>query len=132
MAITRAVCYDFDGVIARYDGWKGYDEIGLPNESARAPMIEHRKQGRKIIIFTARLWHEDADGTKFKPSVIRGRRQALIQWLRYHCFPFDELHGKPIAAAYVDDRGVGVPSNPSVEQMTIATARVQELLDSEG
>ncbi|MGB7070296.1 MAG: hypothetical protein WBD22_12445 [Pyrinomonadaceae bacterium] len=101
------VCVDLDGVLARYDGWKGADRIGEPIPGA----LEFAKSLAKvadIVIFTSRC-SEDKGGDA-KTTLSSGQlRIRVIEWLEKHKFPFVDVYagmGKPLAAAFIDDRSV--------------------------
>lgn len=95
------VCVDLDGVLAqRVEG--GLDTIGPPIDGAR-DFLKSLEPEADILIYTARL------------SGKSGRAQQRIkeqieQWLQQHAMPYHDIHtepGKPLAHAFVDDRGVG-------------------------
>lgn len=101
----KIVCVDLDGVLADYSkGWQGVGVIGDPIPGA----VEFTKRlGRyaMVVIYTTRckgkLFDRDEDPAKL--------RAAVMAWLDKHGFYYDEVdmgQGKPIAAAYVDDRAV--------------------------
>jgi hypothetical protein len=50
----KVLCFDFDGVIATYDGWKGFDVLGEPNFSVIEAMNRLYTEGYFITIFTTR------------------------------------------------------------------------------
>lgn len=97
---TKAICVDFDGVIAEF-----VDDIGsfgrvLPG--AREALAELREAGYRIIIHTAR------------PSAPEPM-QRLADYLTSQGIPFDEINtnsscpwpaGKPVADLYIDDRAL--------------------------
>jgi hypothetical protein len=95
---TRPYAFDFDGVIAKYDGFKGVDHLGEPNEAVVAAIRKLSALGNKIIIYST-----------------RGEEQ-LKEYCELHNIPVDyynrnpEKEGvnihKPIAYVYVDDRAV--------------------------
>lgn len=102
------VCVDLDGVLARYDGWRGLDHIGEPLPGA----LKFAKQLSKhadIVIFTSRCSHDsggDPDMIDITPGQMRIR---VIDWLEKHKFPFADVYigqGKPRAVAFIDDRAV--------------------------
>jgi len=104
--MKKSVCVDLDGVLAQYDGWKGVEHIGDPIPGA-AEFTKRLREIARVVIFTCR--------TNADPK-ISGRNesvQMLTQrvrlWLDAHGFAYDEIYvgqGKPLAAAYVDDRAV--------------------------
>lgn len=94
----KTICFDFDGVLARYDGWKGHCHLGQPVEGMSRLLEQLREDGWTIIIFTTRGCVE------------------IAEW----CSVYDMVHdyinanpeiqgqnpGKPIADIYVDDRAI--------------------------
>jgi hypothetical protein len=48
--------YDFDASLATYDGWKGADIVGEPIENSVRRIKKWLKDGKKVVIFTARVW----------------------------------------------------------------------------
>ncbi len=99
---AKTVAVDVDGVLARYDGWKGPGVIGEPIRGAKEFMESLRKDGFRVIIHTTRT--KDFEG---EDHVLRIR--SVRKWLEENNIPYDDLHteiGKPIACAYVDDRAV--------------------------
>src|SRR3989344_7925162 len=52
--IKNPICIDFDGVIAKYEGWKGEDHYGEPIEGAKEFLEKMQSVGLKFIIFTTR------------------------------------------------------------------------------
>jgi len=99
MAYDKWVAFDFDGVIASYDGWKGFDVLGEPNHRVIAVMNILHEKGIKITILTTRL----------DTPVVR-------QWLKDNKVPYDSINSsahnppntsqKPIYHVIVDDRAV--------------------------
>lgn len=90
---TKTVAIDLDGVLAQYDGWKGGREIGGPVDGA-VEFTRGLSGWARVIIFTVRLRDEAA-------------KAQIEAWLREYGFAFDEVSsGKPLAHAYVDDRGI--------------------------
>lgn len=94
----RPYAFDFDGVVAKYDGFKGRDHFGEPNEAVVAAIRELSKRGHKIILHST-----------------RGEERMKEYCLEHH-IPADyfnrnpelegENPGKPIAYVYVDDRAI--------------------------
>ena len=101
------VCLDLDGVLSRYEGWKGSDHIGAPMPGA----LEFAKSLAKvadIVIFTSRCSQDAASETNriIDPAKMR---ITIIDWLDRHKFPYVDVYvgqGKPRAAAFIDDRAV--------------------------
>ncbi len=108
--VTRKprICLDLDGVLARYDGWEGSDQIGPPLPGA-VEFATGLAEIADIVIFTSRCSpdHDDRDVVaNLSPGQLRIK---VIDWLERHKFPFSDVYigqGKPPAAAYIDDRAV--------------------------
>lgn len=93
MPRRRTAVVDFDGTIAAYDGWKGVGVYGEPLPGARATLADLQAAGWEIIVFTSRNWEE---------------RVHIEAYLRRHGIPFTQVVcGKPLGAAYIDDRSTG-------------------------
>jgi len=93
----RTIAVDFDGVIADYDGWKGFGVLGAPRQDVRGVLEALRKEGWKIVVHTTRGQQEIAD------------------YLMLHGIVYDEINQnsdyrtlgvKPVADVYWDDRAV--------------------------
>lgn len=86
----KTVCVDFDGVLAVYAGWKTAHRIGDPLPGAVDFLVELRKRGFKVVIYSAR------------PS------GEIWNWLTAHGMVMlvKEVVYKPPAVAYVDDRAL--------------------------
>ena len=92
------IAFDFDGVLAQFNGWKGKDHFGEPVPGMRKYLTELKAKGVGVIIYSTRGAHE------------------IEEWCKRYDMPFDyincnpELHtqnmGKPIAHIYVDDRAI--------------------------
>ena len=49
------VCFDFDGVLAEYDGWKGHEHIGKPIEENIHLVGVLHNAGFTLVLSTTRL-----------------------------------------------------------------------------
>ena len=95
----KVLCFDFDGVIAFYDGWKGFDVFGPPNYLVIEAMRELKRKGYYLTIFTTR------------PCT-----QTMVDWLKKYEVPFNSINSnshnppmtsqKPIYHAMIDDRAI--------------------------
>jgi hypothetical protein len=101
------ICVDLDGVLAKYNGWKGIDHIGPPLPGA-LEFVKDLAEIAEIVIFTSRCAQETIG--EENPRMTPGRlRIHVIEWLEKNKFPFTDVYvgqGKPRAAAFIDDRGV--------------------------
>ena len=121
MVRQKIVCFDFDGVIATYKGWKGFDKLGRPIKKVINVMKKLKEKGYFITIFTTR-----ADTPK------------LRKWLEKHNVPYDSLNSfahnppytsfKPIYHCVVDDRAVN-PINLSEEELLKEIERMVNLYE---
>src|SRR5258706_657954 len=119
------VCLDLDGVLAKYDKWRGVDHIGDPIPGA----LEFTKQLAKIaeiVIFTSRCAQDVLEGSRITPGQLRVR---VIEWLEKHKFPYDDVYtgqGKPRAAAFIDDRAImcSPQNDKDAFEKALAAARV--------
>jgi len=93
----RTIAVDFDGVIANYDGWKGFGVLGAPRDDVRRVLESLREEGWKIVVHTTR------------------GEQEISHYLVQHGIVYDEINQnsdyrtlgvKPVADVYWDDRAV--------------------------
>lgn len=102
----KTIAFDFDGVLAHYDGWRGHNHLGKPIPGMKDLLWELKESGWTIIIYTT-----------------RGNAE-IQEWCERRNFPCDYVNfnpdiqgnnpGKPIADIYVDDRAIkfnGVPAD---------------------
>ena len=96
------VCVDLDGTLAIETRWRGIGPIGHPFPGARH-FLEELRENARVVIYTVRC----------NPSVQSGyspdAKQLVEKWLDEHELPYDEVYcgaGKPVAAAYIDDRAI--------------------------
>jgi hypothetical protein len=106
-AVTKKprVCVDLDGVLARYDKWKGVDHFGDPVPGA-LEFAKKLARFAEITIFTSRCAQDVLEGSRITPGQLRIK---VIDWLEQHKFPYTDVYigqGKPRAAAFIDDRAV--------------------------
>jgi len=98
------VAIDLDGVLATYNGtWRGVDFIGDPIPGAVDFTKEVSKMADVVIWTTRTNPDENYEDTSSE------LRQKVVNWLMQHGFSYRAVYmgsGKPIAAAYVDDRAV--------------------------
>lgn len=116
------VCLDLDGVLARYDGWQGFDHIGDPLPGALEFAVELAEVA-DIVIFSARCSQDT--GGEYEPTIlsIGQLRIKIIEWLERHKFPYADVYvgqGKPRVAAFIDDRAV--PCSPQADSIAFTRA----------
>ncbi len=118
------VCVDLDGVLCLPASGSRRESFGEPYDGALDFMQELAGRA-EIVIYTARLsTSNEAEKTATK---------ALIEaWLTQQRMPFDEVYtgnGKPLAVAFVDDRGVSCrPADDGVAAFGSAMKAIDRLL----
>lgn len=95
----KIIAFDFDGVLAEYNGWRGADVLGDPIPGAKECVNNLRKQGYSVVVFSVRpawrlrdwaeRWGFEFDGYNNSPQAMKDG---------------EERSGKVIADLYVDDR----------------------------
>lgn len=123
---------DIDGVLARYDGWRGLTNIGLPLPGARAFLSDLRGVARVVIYSSRSSLHAHGH----EPGITALRLKALVQaWLVEHHLPFDEIfvgNGKPLLSAIIDDRAVSCrPQRDGESAYTFALAEASALVSGD-
>ncbi len=124
------VCLDLDGVLARYEGWQGYDHIGDPLPGA-LEFAEELAEIADIVIFSSRCSQDS--GGEYEPTVLStGQlRIKIIEWLERHKFPYADVYvgqGKPRVAAFIDDRAVRCSPQTDKTAFTDALDEVRVIL----
>lgn len=104
----KTICFDFDGVIASYNGWEGFDVLGEPNKKIIEVMKKLKLMGYYLVIFTTR------------PAT-----QILCDWLKKYNVPYDDINRnrrspvmtscKPIYHAIIDDRAINYHGQDEME-----------------
>lgn len=103
MTEKKNVTVDVDGVLAAYTTWKGELHIGDPIEGA-VEFTKRLAEKYRVVIHTTRMNY-----TLNRELTPPAARRQLQEWLDKHGFVWDHIFtgpGKPIAIAYIDDRGV--------------------------
>ena len=127
--MSKTVCVDLDATLAHYEGWRGEDHIGPPRPGARDFMAALRARGLRAVVFTTRVKADVPDRPPGEtPDTLAVR---VVAWLDANGIPHDGVYtgqGKPMAAAYVDDRAVAVPSNPGEGDFRAALRYIDDVL----
>ena len=120
---TKSVCVDLDGVLARYDGWKGLEHFGEPIPGA-LEFCRDLARDYRVIVFSSRT--HDEEGRDLDEAV-----RLVGAWLDKHGFVYDEIYtgaGKPFASAYVDDRGISCrPQDDGPKAFELAKMQIEGL-----
>jgi len=97
---------DFDGTLAKYDGWKGWDKLGKPVKAMVNKVKEELKKGNDVKIFTARYSGSGRD--KIKP--------LLAKWCENAGLPVLEVTNEKTPGMYElwDDRAKQVIGNRGI------------------
>ena len=93
------VAVDFDGVINKYKGWDGENDLSVPQSGVKYFLEELNKE-YSVIIFTAR----DTD--------------KVEEWFKKYELDKYILHitnMKPRAVAYIDDRAINYDGEDKIE-----------------
>lgn len=120
------ICVDLDGVLAKYDGWRGIEHFGEPIPGA-IEFTRDLSQWAEIVIYTARC------NKKEDRRPIRELREFVRVWLDGHGFAWDEIYtsqGKPFADAYIDDRAVSCRPQADGPVAFETAARLAEMLSN--
>jgi hydroxymethylpyrimidine pyrophosphatase-like HAD family hydrolase len=111
MAKNDTIAFDFDGVIAKYEGFKGEEHEEEPQKEVVEAIRRLKAEGCTVIIFSTRS------------------DEFLRQYCEKHNIPVDYFNdnpdvtnpsGKPVAQVYVDDKTVlyrGQKADQLVEQV---------------
>ncbi len=127
--MKKSVCVDLDGVLAQYDGWKGVEHIGDPIPGA-VQFTKKLQEVARVVIFTTRTNADPAIQERNESVEMLTQRVRL--WLDAHGFAYDEIYtgqGKPLAAAYVDDRAVECRPQRNACEYGYAFLRVKDLVE---
>lgn len=125
------VCLDLDGVLAKYEGWRGMDHIGTPLPGA-LEFAWSLAQFSDIIIFTSRC-SQDGGGeerSRVSPGQMKIR---IIDWLEKYKFPYTDVYvgqGKPRAAAFIDDRAVRCSPQTDKDAFSKALASTRSVVST--
>jgi ribonucleotide monophosphatase NagD (HAD superfamily) len=96
------VVVDLDGTICEHR----FPAFGAPIAGAREALQRLRQAGYRIIIHTVRTSSYYRANGLYDTEV--NSQEAISAYLQHHRIPFDEIwmHDKPVAVAYIDDRGL--------------------------
>jgi hypothetical protein len=118
------VCVDLDGVLCQRASGSRTTSFGTPFDGALEFMRDLAARA-EVVIYTARLSLDNAN----KQAEVR---QLIAAWLAQHRIPYDDIHmgqGKPLAVAFVDDRGVSCrPVDDGPSAFTLAMKGIDKLL----
>jgi hypothetical protein len=125
------VCVDLDGVLAKYESWRGLDHIGAPLPGA-LEFAWSLNEVADLVIFTSRC-STDNGGQSSNSRIDPGKlRVKVIEWLERYKFPYADVYigqGKPRAAAFIDDRAVACSPQKDREAFERALDSTYSLLN---
>ncbi len=112
---AKSICIDFDGTIAKYEGFKGKGIFGDPIPGTKEATEQLRSAGYKIIIHTT-----------------RSETGSISEYLNKHNIIYDYINfnpdnfelqlspHKPVADLYIDDRAIKFEGNwkDTMQQIT--------------
>lgn len=108
----KSVCFDFDGVLAEYDSWKGHEHIGKPIKENIELVKKLHKKGFKLALCSTRLSSTPFidEPTRYDKEVTEGDSLLIVcDWLIEQgirdCFKMIQGE-KPMADYYIDDKGL--------------------------
>lgn len=107
MMTEQTIAVDLDGVLAKYERWQGVEHIGEPIPDAVEFTKALKAIPARVMIYTTRTNGDPAITESAESVAMLVQRVKL--WLDAHGFAYDDIYvgqGKPLAAAYVDDRAV--------------------------
>ncbi len=111
MAVKGWIGVDLDGVLAKYDGWKGDDKIGEPVPEMVDRVKRWLAEGKDVRIFTARV--ADKGPAFSAPSKAVKARRLIQAWCRKHIgqeLPVTNVKDAQMLELW-DDRAVQVEKN---------------------
>jgi hydroxymethylpyrimidine pyrophosphatase-like HAD family hydrolase len=94
----RVIAFDFDGVVAKYNGFVSPDDVQEPIAETIKAMRLLKEKGYRILIHSTR-------GNKFLKDYCE-RFAIPVDFINRNPEMKGENPGKPIAWVYVDDRSV--------------------------
>lgn len=114
--MDKTICFDFDGVIHRYnEGWKDGSIYDVPIEGAKTTMEKIVAKGYRLVIFTIRL-------NPYVNEDVNLEINKITKWLTSFGFEkgkhYHELTAiKPRAEMYFDDKAYRFTSWNEVEKL---------------
>lgn len=119
------ICVDLDGVLAdRVEG----SAIGPPISGA-VEFTYALSERAEVVIYTARF--STKNGKPRSEKVVESLHKRIINWLDVHGFKYSRVNttqAKPIASAYVDDRGVACqPLKDGIDAYQLALDNIDAL-----
>ncbi|MFA6415076.1 MAG: hypothetical protein WC217_02970 [Candidatus Paceibacterota bacterium] len=92
------IAFDFDGVLAQYNGFVAKDDVQEPNSEVVMAINLLKEKGCKILLHSTR-------GDEFLKTYCE-RFSIPVDYINRQPHKEGENPGKPIAFVYVDDRAI--------------------------
>jgi len=105
--MKKTVAVDVDGVLAKYDKWRGLDNIGDPVPGA-VEFTKRLGQKYEVLIFTTRCSMSVATG-RDSGETAESLVARVKAWLDKHGFHYDRIwsgQGKPLTFCIIDDNAI--------------------------
>ena len=119
----KVIAVDVDATLAKYDGWKGVNNIGDPISGA-LEFVRKLSKFADILIYSTRT---NSELNKLPAEKLR---DILQVWLDKWGFTYNDIwigQGKPICDAIVDDRGVSCRPQEDEQAYNNAVIKCMEL-----
>ena len=94
----KIIAFDFDGVLATYNGFISKEDIQAPNPEVVKAITLLKEQGYKMLIHSTR-------GDEFLEKYCK-QFSIPVDYINRHMHREGDNPGKPIAFVYVDDRAI--------------------------
>ncbi len=94
----RIIAFDFDGVLATYNGFVSKEDIKEPNAEVVKAMHALKEKGYKILVHSTR-------GDAFLQRYCE-QFSIPVDYINRHTHRVGDNPGKPVAFVYVDDRAI--------------------------
>lgn len=92
------IAFDFDGVLAQYNGFVAKDDVQEPNPEVMKTIVTLKGKGCKILLHSTR-------GDEFLKAYC-DKFSIPVDYINRQPHQEGENPGKPIAFVYVDDRAI--------------------------
>ncbi len=122
----KTICVDLDGVLAKYDGFKGVDNFGDPIPGSQ-DFVGKLNEYFEVIIYTARF---SSERIETQEDVYR-LKNLIVEWLNENSFKFADVFdgvGKPLAYAYIDDHAINCKPLKNEAAFSETIDRIETLL----
>jgi len=102
--MNKIVCVYLDGIILEYEEWEGPDYFGDVKKDARWGLHKLKEFDYDVVVWTTR-------GNSVKVADFLREEQIPHDYVNHHPDKPKGTSGKQIADVYIDDRGLGCPTD---------------------